>query len=146
MNNELENLTNKLQEESHFDINPVTETTIVDFEDWILFNENMMRKFPCEKNIYYQNISNRGIIAYIHFKYNILGYMLHPTAYYNGQLLESKSVKFTDIKDFDHMFNNKQAFIYNIKYFPTYPVIADDKIQLLSDETYWILRYATLEN
>ena len=150
MNNELEIITKQLQDESHFDIEPFTETTTVDFEEWSLYNENMIHKF---NSIYFtieptfSQINTKIIIGeYIQKKCNVLGFMISPIAYYYGILLKYTWFNTNKIEIFIEENKDKFLFIYDIKYIPNYPIIIDDKIQLSIDKDYWLIQYATLED
>lgn len=139
------------EEESH----PPTESTYVDYDTY--------KKTAKEIDSFMQEMRHAyrdyQAIEFLIEKCDLKYFLTSPVGLYNGKELTAVSKQISDYKDILHIFvdsekENKNVFLYDLIYFPSYPIFSTlDKDTfapiVLEDPTmtksYWLFRYATLE-
>ena len=135
MNDDLENITKQLKDENHFDVEPITETTTVDFETW---KEHIVR-YANDSN----NVGNHDMLAAtsLFYSLNILGFMLESTETYKGIPLQAKFKDFSSVDEIIDTLKGKNIFICRV-----YLMMNFSDSKPYHNTPYWKLRYATLED
>ena len=136
-----------MNKESIFDDpEPPTETFgIVDFDSWT------------NKAYIIDTVADNTFVDYIRDNYPISGYMIGPTALYNGETLTAKTIKIKDPGQLLELFScdDHKKFLYSISY--SYNILIYetfdsktglskklDKPIMTTDRDFWFVRFASL--
>lgn len=139
------------EEDFIYEVSTETHGIVKSFDEWY------DKVFDIQNShLYFPEIIDQKGIEYLSKSPGMKGFMTGPVAVFEGKTLTAVTRKVLDISEFRDYIADKSIFLYNVIFYPNFPVYAEidqstfiptyiDKPYISSEPPFWLIKYSELD-